>query len=130
MEESQVTALRRRVEQERETSGPGRARFSKELKQEVVELLNMRGWGHRRVSKALGLSESSIHRWAEKFAPRGKNQPRANASEFKKVTIVETKAKRVTPEATVGALCLELPCGSRVTGLTLAQVAELMRRQS
>lgn len=129
MEESQVASLRRRVEQERETSGPGRATFSKELKQEVVELLNSRGWGHRRVSKALGLSESSIHRWAEKLSPRGENPPRTSASKFKKVAIIETKAKRVTPEATAGRLCLELPCGSRVTGLTLAQVAELMRRK-
>lgn len=130
MEEARVEALKRRVQQEREASGKSRPRFSKELKREVAELLNTRGWGHRRVSKALGLSESSIHRWAEKFAPRIKNHLRANASDFKKVAIVETKAKRVTPEATVGALCLELPCGSRVTGLTLAQVAELMRRQS
>jgi transposase-like protein len=130
MEEARVEALKRRVKLERETSGESRPRFSKELKREVAELLNTRGWGHRRVSKALGLSESSIHRWAEKFAPHTKNQPRANASDFKKVAIVEAKAPRVIAEATVGALCLELPCGSRVTGLTLGQVAELMRRQS
>jgi len=130
MEEARVEALKRRIQQERETSGKSRPRFSKDLKREVAELLSTRGWGHRRVSKALGLSESSIHRWAEKFASRTKNQPRANASDFKKVAIVEANAKRVRPEATVGALCLELPCGSRVTGLTLAQVAELMRRQS
>src|SRR5688572_13839111 len=111
MEEARVEALKRRVQQERETSGKSRPRFSKELKREVAELLNTRGWGHRRVSKALGLSESSIHRWAETFAPGIKKQPRANASDFKKVAIVETKAKRVTIEATVGALCLELPCG-------------------
>jgi transposase-like protein len=137
MEESQVIALRRRVDQERETSGPGRARFSKELKQEVVALLNSHGWGHRRVSKAMGLSESSIHRWAEKFSPHGKNPHRTGGPKFKKAMIVEDGTtmivedgtKRVAAEASASGLCLELGCGARVTGLTLAQVAELMRRQ-
>ena len=39
-----MEALKRRVQQERETSGSSRARFSKELKQEVIALLNTRGW--------------------------------------------------------------------------------------
>jgi transposase-like protein len=129
MEESQVIALRRRVDQERETSGPGRARFSKELKQEVVALLNSHGWGHRRVSKAMGLSESSIHRWAEKLSPHGKNPHRTGGQKFKKATIVEDATNRVAAEARASGLCLELSGGARVTGLTLAQVAELMRRQ-
>lgn len=72
MEESQVISLRP-DRQERETIGPGRATFSNELKREVVALLNSHGWGYRRVSKAMGLSESSLHRWAEKFSPHGKN---------------------------------------------------------
>lgn len=127
MEETRVEALRRRVQQERETSGLSRPRFSKQLKREVAELISARGWSDGRASKALGLSESSIQRWAKRGT---KSKPRVNASDFKKVAIVETKAERVTPDVTGGALSLELPCGSRVTGLTLAQVAELMRRQS
>jgi transposase-like protein len=130
MEEARVEALKRRVQQERETSGSRRARFSKELKQAVAELLNTRGWGHRRVSKALGLSESSIHRWAEKIAPRAKNQPSDEKSQFKKATIVEAAAKHTLAAPSVGELRLEFACGARVTGLTLEQVAELLRRQS
>jgi transposase-like protein len=130
MEEARAEALKRRVQQERETSGSRRARFSKELKQEVAELLNTRGWGHRRASKALGLSESSIHRWAEKIAPRAKNQPIDGKSNFKKATIVEAAAKHTLVAPSVGELRLEFECGARVTGLTLEQVAELLRRQS
>lgn len=124
-----MEALKRRVQQERETSGGSRARFSNELKREVAELLNTRGWGHRRVSKALGLSESSIHRWAEKVAPRAKNQQRAVEPKFKRATIVKVDARRAVAPATRGTLCLEFPCGARVTGLTISQVAELMRGQ-
>lgn len=91
-------------------------------------MLNTRGWGHRRVSKALGLSESSIHRWAEKFAPRAKNQQEGGKPKFKKAAIIDNGEKRANSSASE-ALCLELPCGARVTGLTLAQVANLMRRQ-
>ena len=129
MEEARVEALKRRVQQERETSGSNRARFSKELKQEVAELLNTRGWGHRRVSKALGLSESSIYRWAEKIAPRAKTQARDERPQFKKATIVEAAAKHRLEAPPVSELRLEFPCGARVTGLTLEQVAELLRRQ-
>ena len=128
MEETRVEALKRRVQQERGTAGRGRPRFSNELKREVALLLNMRGWGHRRVSKALGLSESSIHRWAEKFAPRAKNVRDVGRAKFKKAAIVDNDEKQAT-SSTVEALCLELPCGARVTGLTLSQVADLMRRQ-
>jgi transposase-like protein len=131
MEEARVEALKRRVQQERElSSGRRRPRFSKALKQEVVALLNTRGWGHRRVSKALGLSESSIHRWAEKLSPRGKNG-RQTTTSFKRVAVVDAKAtKSQHAESSDGSLCLELAGGARVTGLTLSQVAELLRGQS
>lgn len=127
MEEARVEALKRRVHQERETSERGRPRFSDGLKRDVAALLGTRGWGHRRVSKALGLSESSIHRWAERFAPRVTKQ-RDVAPGFKKAAIVGSDDKRTSP-VTRAMLCLEFPCGARVTGLTLSQVAELMKGQ-
>lgn len=82
------------------------------------------------MSKALGLSESSIHRWAEKLSPRGKNG-RDTTTSFKRVAVVDAKAtKSRYAESSDGSLCLELAGGARVTGLTLSQVAELLRGQS
>jgi len=131
MEEARVKALKRRVQQERElSSSKRRPRFSKALKQEVVALLSTRGWGHRRVSKALGLSESSIHRWAEKLSPRRKKKCQTTTP-FKRVAVMGAKAtKSQHAESSDSSLCLELAGGARVTGLTLSQVAELMRRQA
>lgn len=121
-----MEALKRRVQQERETSGKTRPRFSDGLKREVTALLGTRGWSHRRVSEALGLSESSIHRWAERFAPRAARQRNVASPSFKKASIVSSDVQRVTSSAN-GTLCLEFPCGARVTGLTLSQVADLMK---
>lgn len=128
MEDTRVEALRRRVEEERSTSGKGRPRFSDKLRRDVCALLNEPAWGHTRVSKALGLSESSLYRW-----PSSTKQ-RVQATKKKRGS-ASMKRVRIVPDAplypvTSGGLRLEFTSGACVTGLSLDDVAELVRRLS
>jgi hypothetical protein len=128
MENTRLEALRRRVEEERTTSGKGRPRFSDKLRRDVCALLNEPGWSHTRVGKALGLSESSLYRWSSVGAPMRKpsGKKKRGRPTMKRVQIV---ADTPLYSKSTG-LRLELAGGAMVSGLNLDDVAELLRRLS
>jgi transposase-like protein len=128
MENTRVEALRRRVEDERTTSGKGHPKFSNKLKRDVVALLREPDWGFTRTSKTLSLSESSLYRWSSELEPRHKSskKKRGRPAMMKRVRIIGDAP--VSPKS--DGLRLELGSGASVSGLSLDDVAELMRRLS
>jgi transposase-like protein len=128
MEQTRIEALRRRIDGERRTSGKGRPRFSDKLRRDVCALLDEPGWNHVRVGKVLGLSESSLYRWSPRSSTSTQpaNEKRGRPS-MKHMRIVSDE-----PRYTVASngLRLELGHGAFVSGLSLDDVAELVRRLS
>jgi transposase-like protein len=129
MENTRVEALRRQVEEERTTSGKGHPKLSNKLKRDVVALLREPDWGFTRTSKTLGLSESSLYRWSSELKPKHKSankKKRGRPPMMKHVKIVGDAP--VYPKSE--GLRLELGSGASVSGLSLDDVAELLRRLS
>jgi hypothetical protein len=119
--QKEVTALRRRVNREREAAGARRVRFSEELRRDVLAVLARRTWRREPLAKAVGLAPSVVHRWARKPPDeRCVQHPRKSAG-LKRVQIVRASASDC-----VESLELELASGARVRGLTLEQLAWLM----
>lgn len=114
MKETNIEALRRRLEAERAArKNGGRNLFSDALRAEVVALLEHPDWGPTKVKQALKLSNSLLYRWRREARASGTPQ-------MKRVTVTET------PSSPASQLTLELPNGARVYGLTLPDVVTLM----
>ena len=129
MKDTQVEALRRQVEEERSVNAKGRVKFSETVKRDIVVLLKGPNWTYPRASRALGLSESTLHRWVAEIAPRLRQAVRDEKSvrpALKRVHIVDDKPLFPTGKS----LRLELTSGAVVTGLTTDDLAELLRRLS
>lgn len=128
MEQARLEALRRRVDDERKTSGKGRPRFSDKLRRDVCALINEPGWNHIRVGKALGLSESSLYRWSPRVSKHTQaGTKKRGRPSMKHMRIVSDEPRY--PIASNG-LRLELRTGACVSGLSLDDVVELVRRLS
>lgn len=118
---TEVGALRRRVDKERTKAEPGRVRFSEPLKREVVKLSERPEWSRDRLAEALGIAPSALFRWCKQIQHgQGVLESQAQAG-FRQVRVVPNRAT-----AAQGALTLELKNGSKVHGLTVAQLAQLL----
>jgi len=113
MEKPNIEALRRRVETERAATKSGRVKFSPELKQDIVALVGHPDWGPTRVTRALSLSDSALHRWRQEAS--GKPEPKMTP-----VVVTPDKDKSET------RLVLEFPNGAKVSGLKLQDLERLL----
>jgi|SRR5690606_33906581 len=110
-----VEALRRRVEAERAASTGVWARYSEDLKQDVVALAGEPGWSLASASKAVGLACSIVQRWSRK-AHLQAGTPKLQRVEVVTATAVQTRTFE-----------LEFASGARVAGLTWSEVTSLVR---
>jgi len=116
--QDKVQALRRRVNAERRTAGDKRVRFSDGLKADVLEALERLGWGQERLGNAVGISPSVLGYWASKRPTRG------GVGRLRKVRVA------AEPPASSRSIDLVFPGGARVSGLTMADLAQLVEARS
>ena len=88
----------------------------------MLQLSKQEGWGLTRLSRALGIAVSVVHRWRALAATGtgGKPGPRSSKPKLRRVRVVE----EAPPPAT---FVLTFPSGATVTGLTLTQLGALVR---
>lgn len=114
MEESEIERLRRRLAK---AGGRGRRGYGAELRSDVVALARRwlaQGGSQRALAAKLGLSTVSMARWETEVA---RETPRLRP--------VEVEEDREPKSEELVAI---LPCGVRIEGITLEDVAELARR--
>jgi transposase-like protein len=115
-----IEDLKRRIAAERGGSHPKRARFSPQLKADVARFVLKSEMTREQTAKSLGLGKSTLEKWRVRSAKAVKtSKPRARAR-FKEVRVVKSGP------VTARLLELVFPSGARVTGLTVAEVAELV----
>jgi transposase-like protein len=104
--QSEILALRRRIERERKAAGASRVRFSEGLRRDVVALAKRPGWSRDRVARALGLAPSLLYRWST--SPGGASAPKKKSrSKLSRVRVVAPSSVDLD-----GKLELEFRCGA------------------
>jgi hypothetical protein len=116
------TAARLKAQAEEQSGRGTRWRFDDAFRAEVVAYVRARqqeGGTQEEAARELGLSAWTMSRWSRQRKP--KQQSEASGGDFHPVAV-----KREA-QASAGALVVHGPGGMRVEGLTLKQVALLLR---
>lgn len=118
---SREQELKARVASERAAAKGKRVRFSAWVRQEAVALAATSAHSREQFAADMGIGATSLMRWAA--APRSKGAKRSERR-FHKVSV---QAPR--PSAADG-IVLTFASGAKVTGLTIAQLRELLGGQA
>ena len=96
--------------------------YADSVRSEVVEFATAaraRGWSWQRTGEAVGLCETTVHRWVEALST---DQPRRPTTAMVPVDLVT----QPPPEPTTTQLVLVSPGGFRLEGLRLTEAAQLL----
>ena len=114
---SREQELRARVASERGVSKGKRVRFSSWVRQEAVALAAAAGGSREQFAAEMGIGASSLGRWT---ATARSKSPKRTDCRFQKVAVEAPRASAAE------GIVLTFGSGAKVTGLTIAQLRELV----